>query len=67
MLAITNDVSGKNNCYFSIYGVNGSALIEVYIKNYKSNISQMGNLCIVNLSDKRFQVAKLLTKMEWAH
>ena len=54
MLAITNDVSGKNNCYFSIYGVNDFALIEVYIKNYKSNISQMGNLCIVNLSGKRF-------------
>ena len=54
MLAITNDVSGKNNCYFSIYGVNDFALIEVYIKNYQSNISRMGNLCIVNLSGKRF-------------
>ena len=54
MLAITNDVSSKNNCYFSIYGVNDFALKEVYIKNYQSNISQMANLCIVNLSGKRF-------------
>ena len=67
MLAIANNVSCKNNCYFSIYGVNRSALIEVYIKNYKSNISQMGNLCIVNLSGKLFIEEKLLTKLEKAH